>query len=197
VKLPNKKSRALRPSSRKPNVARRLARPHQPNRRPLLRSKGGQATVTSPVAETAPVIDTANRPQRKEGLLLHSPDPFPGETKEQKLARLQAVVAGSPNAAKRQRNCAGQYSGCAAKAESSQSVTASPAVEIAAAEARLLLRSRRRRWNRRLLRLPGPFPERLKEQKIARLQAVVAAAKSKAGKVRRVRNTRGTGKEEF
>jgi hypothetical protein len=137
------------------------------------------SAVASPAAETTPVA-TSIQPPIEERKVVAPSGPVPGETKEQKLARLQAVVA----EAKRRKE-AGESAPvgapvAAVKAHASQPVTDSPTVEAAAVEAPVAIAPPV--VEKKAVAPSGPVPGETKEQKIARLQAVVAAAKSRAGK---------------
>ncbi len=148
----------------------------------VTKAKVDKPTVTSTDAETAPVIAAA-QPSTEERKAVAAPSgPVPGETKEQKLARLQAVVAEAKRRKEAGETAPANTHVAATKAGSSQPVNASPTVEIAAAEASVATPAPPPMAEQTAAAPSGPVPGETKEQKIARLQAVVAAAKSKAGK---------------
>ncbi|MDX6711218.1 MAG: hypothetical protein QOH96_2234, partial [Blastocatellia bacterium] len=137
----------------------------------VTKAKADGPTVTSPVAETAPVI-AAVQPSAEERKAVAAPSgPVPGETKEQKLARLQAVVAEAKRRKEEGETAPANAQVAAAKAESSQPVTASPTGEIADADAPVATPAPPAMVEQKAAAPSGPVPGETKEQKIARLQA--------------------------
>lgn len=139
------------------------------------------ATQAAPAAKPAAAqpAPTAKSPSETEfGPIPGASGPVPGETPEQKIARLKAVVA----EAKRRKALLGddEAGAAAAPAAARPAATPKPAAPAAASTAPAAEATQPAPAAADLGPIPGasgPVPGETPEQKIARLQAVVAEAK--------------------